>query len=253
MSTIGPVEVSHLWSLAVEEQFYLIWAWAVVALGSIRRILYFSLFGAALALALRLWFIHIQVPDQRFIYLELPTRADTLLLGAATAMLYRDSRLMARIRPVHIRFVGLAASLGFAAISLPYHTFFWAQSPIDTWGFSFTAIASTAVLLLALNPLSWTARILSSPVLRFYGRYSYGLYLIHFAPLSFYKKVLWPAISARIHIVWLAGAISFSLIVVPCTLIAVMSFHFIEQPFLRMKRRYEAPRQTEQELAAQAV
>src|SRR4051812_19455215 len=113
MVSIGPVHTGHLWSLAVEEQFYLAWPWILAMLGTRRRILGFSLYGIGTALALRLLLAALPLADKKFIYLELPTRADTLLLGAVAAMLYRSPQWMTMLKPARIRFVGLAALLGF--------------------------------------------------------------------------------------------------------------------------------------------
>jgi peptidoglycan/LPS O-acetylase OafA/YrhL len=238
--SVGPVQTAHLWSLAVEEQFYLIWPWIVVALGSRRRILRFSIFGSIATLALRLVLIHVVPSSRGFLYIELPTRADSLLIGAAVAMIFRDPELMAKIRLRYVRLAGFAAVAGFLALGLDIHSFFWQIPPINTWGFSLTAIASASLVFLAVTPGSWTSRIFSNSVLRFYGRYSYGLYLIHFAPKFIYDGVFLPAISNRVHPTWLAGIIAFAIVLAASTAVAVLSFHIIEMPFLKMKKYFES-------------
>jgi peptidoglycan/LPS O-acetylase OafA/YrhL len=251
--TVGPVQTGHLWSLAVEEQFYLIWPWIVVALASRRRILKFSIYGSIATLALRLILIHVVPYSSKFLYSELPTRADALLIGAAVAMIFRDPELMAKIRLRYVRLAGLAAVAGFAALGLHTHSFFWQTPPINTWGFSLTALASAALIFVAMVPGSLTSRIFSNAALRFYGRYSYGLYLIHFAPKSFYDDVLLPALSSRIHPAWLAGTIGFAIVLAACTAVAVVSFHVIEMPFLKMKKRFENGSRNESKRKAQEL
>lgn len=237
---VGPTHTGHLWSLAIEEQFYLVWPWIVVALATRGRILRVSLLGAAATLLLRLYLAHLTLPNKDFLYFELPTRADALLLGAAAAMLFRDRAAMAKIRPAYIFLVGAAAAAAFAVMCLKLHSFYWALTPINTWGFTLTSVASAAIVLLAVTHGTRTSRILANPFLRFYGRYSYGLYLFHYAPARYYETVLWPAISSRIHLVWLAGSCYFFLILSVTTVAAVLSFHFIEKPFLRLKNKFES-------------
>lgn len=236
---IGMIETGHLWSLAVEEQFYMVWPWMVILLATRRRILRASLYGCVAALILRLVLARLPFADYGFIYLELPTRADALLMGAALAMLVRDPGFMARLSLSRIRIIGLLAAFGFLAMSLRLHSFFFGLAPIDTWGISLTALASACVLLLSLQPQSWTNRILSHRVLRFYGRYSYGLYLFHFAPAKYLERYLLPNVSAHIQSALIAGIIDLAIVLGASTGLAVLSFHFIEEPFLRMKRRFE--------------
>jgi peptidoglycan/LPS O-acetylase OafA/YrhL len=238
--TVGSVQTGHLWSLAVEEQFYLIWPWIIVSLGSRRRILRFCIYGSIATLALRLILIHVVPASGSFFYIELPTRADSLLIGAAVAMIFRDPELRSKVRLRYVRIAGLAAAAGFLALGLSIHTFFWQTPPISTWGFSLTAIASAALVFLAMTPGTWTSRIFSNSVLRLYGRYSYGLYLIHFAPKYYYDEVFLPAISNRVHPAWLAGTIGFAIVLAASTAAAVLSFHIIEMPFLKMKKRFES-------------
>jgi peptidoglycan/LPS O-acetylase OafA/YrhL len=237
--SIGMIETGHLWSLAVEEQFYMVWPWMVILLASRRRILRACLYGCAAALILRLALVHLPFASYLFIYLELPTRADALLMGAALAMLVRDPGFMARVSLPVVRIAGAAAAMGFLCMSLRLHSFFFGLAPIDTWGMSLTALASSCVLLLALQPQSWTNRMLSHRVLRFYGRYSYGIYLFHLAPAKYLVRFVLPYISAQIRSGLLAGIVYLAVVLAGSTGLAVLSFHFIEEPFLKMKRRFE--------------
>jgi len=205
------------------------------------------------ALALRLVLAQLPFTDLRFLYLELPMRADALLLGAVVAMLYRDPQFMAKLDLRYVRLVGIAALAAFLAMAIHLNSFYFGYAPINTWGLSLTALASAALLLLALTPGTWSNRILSTPMLRFYGRYSYGLYLIHFTVANYCINVLEPAITQQVHAVWLAQLIVFAIVFGGSTVTAVLSFHLIEQPFLKMKRRFDfaaapvlAPRQLDE-------
>jgi peptidoglycan/LPS O-acetylase OafA/YrhL len=236
---IGPVETGHLWSLAVEEQFYLLWPWIVVALGTRKRILVTCIYGSIASLGLRLVLAHAGFHDLKFLYLELPTRADSLLLGGAVAMLYRDPEYSSRVPRHYVKLVGATACSGFLAIAHHIYSFDFWEPLIATWGLSLTAIASSCLLLLALGSGTWTNRILSVPILRFYGRYSYALYLFHYAPRSYYDEVLWPFIFRHLHSLLLTRCVFLCMTLAFSTVLAVISFYVIEQPFLKMKKRFE--------------
>ena len=176
-----PLVTGHIWSLAVEEQFYLLWPWLVTRLKTRRNILLACLSGSLFALALRLILSHTLHRSLWFLYLELPTRADALLLGGAAAMLYRQPGFVTT-HLNKIRLAGAFSALTYLAMCLHTHTFFFVSSPIFTWGYALLALAAISLLLIALPPGSWSGRVLSHRFLRFYGRYSYGLYLFHQLP-----------------------------------------------------------------------
>ena len=236
--SIGPVDTGHLWSLALEEQFYLIWPWIVAWLADRRRILRVCVAGSIAALILRLVLAKTSIPALA-LYLELPTRADALLMGGALAMLWRDPQLKSRIRPKYVRLVGLLAVVGFLAISYRVHSFYFGLLPIKSWGFSLVAIACAALLFLSITQGTWTQRICSLSFFRFFGRYSYGIYLIHYAPHAFIRTRILPALAARTSIAWLSELIVALVVLILSTLLAVLSYHAVEKPFLKLKKLFE--------------
>jgi peptidoglycan/LPS O-acetylase OafA/YrhL len=232
-----PLVTGHLWSLAVEEQFYLIWPWLVTRLKTRRNILIACLSGAVAALALRLLLSHTLTRSLWFLYLELPTRADSLLLGGAAAMLYRQPNFL----PAHlnkVRITGTLAALTYLALCLYAHTFFFASAPVNTWGFTLLALTFACLLLTCLPNASWTGRFLANPFLRFCGRYSYGLYLIQQAPGNYDLLYLRPLFTSHIHSLVLAAILYFLTVLALATALAVLTFHLIEQPFLKLKKRF---------------
>jgi peptidoglycan/LPS O-acetylase OafA/YrhL len=234
---IGPTEVAHVWSLALEEQFYFVWPWLIALLVTRGRIFKACIFGSIAALGLRLLLAHAPLPPTT-LYLELPTRADALLIGAGIAMLVREPRFNIRANLWPIRATGLVAAIAFLIMGHRAHSFSFDNLPIKTWGFSLTAIAAGAALLLSMTEGTWTNRFCSLSVLRFYGRYSYGIYLIHYAPHLFYSSVL-ARIEAHIPQIWLAGTIAFFGMLAVVTPAAMLSFHLVEKPFLRLKTKFQ--------------
>jgi peptidoglycan/LPS O-acetylase OafA/YrhL len=236
--SLSPMPTHHLWSLAVEEQFYLVWPWIVVGLGNTRRILSVCLYGSIAALLLRLVLVA-GVPhlDLLIIYCELPTRADAFLIGAAVAMLVRDRELIAQINLNFVRLLGLMTLTACVAMA-SFHSFSFENPVVATVGYTLTALGSACLILLALAPTTWTARAFSNPVLGFFGRYSYGIYLYHFPPALYYERYLFPAIVQVVHSALAAKILLSMSILAFSTGAAVVSFRIIEKPFLLMKRRF---------------
>jgi peptidoglycan/LPS O-acetylase OafA/YrhL len=79
--------------------------------------------------------------------------------------------------------------------------------------------------------------VCSWKALRFYGKYSYGLYLLHYwFSRPFRAMQYW--IGQHVPIPLVAGFLGFALILLCSTLLAMASFRWIEQPFLRLKGRF---------------
>jgi hypothetical protein len=98
------------------------------------------------------------------------------------------------------------------------------------------------VLAVGLNERHWLARVLGCGFLRFFGRYSYGLYVIHglIAPALVTALPVAAFIDALGSAGW--GGLACALArIVPCVALSLVSWHLLEVPFLRLKRHFEYP------------
>jgi peptidoglycan/LPS O-acetylase OafA/YrhL len=217
-----PVRITHLWSLSVEEQFYMLWPWLMRKLQIPRNILAFCAAVGVGSLAFRIAF-------PVWAYASLPARMDDLALGAALAILVRSDL---RKRCERLAFPLFAASVaGMVLICAIRHTDEHGDRLICTLGFTVIAVAYGSLLLLSLGPLSG---FFSLPVLRIFGKYSYGMYLYHF-PLTAVFERLKPFV-ARFPL----GALAYVAVCLVANLaIAALSFHLFEQPLLKLKKRFE--------------
>jgi peptidoglycan/LPS O-acetylase OafA/YrhL len=200
-----PSLLQHLWSLAVEEQFYLIWP-PILALGlwigatrlRPRRVLRIALFGA-LASAIAMALLYAPGVDPSRIYYGTDTRATGLLCGAALALLWspgeknrpleaRHHRLKLAGRGRFRRRWGWTAPLlldvlGFAALGgLVWFCLYLGefQPFLYMGGFALVGLATTATIMAVVHPHTLIgARLLGSVPLRWIGVRSYGIYLWH--------------------------------------------------------------------------
>lgn len=200
-----PSLLQHLWSLAVEEQFYLIWP-PILALGLCigatrlrrRRVLTVVIFGAV-ASAMAMALLYVPGVDPSRIYYGTDTRATGLLCGAALAFLwspgdkYRPSEarhhrlgLPGRSRfrrrwgwtaPLLLDIVGFAALGALVWFCVNLGEF---QPFLYSGGFALVGIATTATIMAVVHPHSVIgSRFLGSAPLRWVGVRSYGIYLWH--------------------------------------------------------------------------
>ena len=240
-----PSPLLHLWSLAVEEQFYLVWPLVVIItlrFGSRRLLLAVAMAGAAASTAL-ISVLSVRGVDANRLYYGTDTRATAVLVGAALA-LAAPTLVRAAARPrarLAILATGLVAATSLALIMT--HT-----GGQDAWlyrgGFLAVALGVGAVIGASVAaPTSPFARLLACPPLPYLGRISYGLYLWH------WPVTLWLTHSRT----ELSGPALLGVRLAVTLACAMSSWHFLEQPILRGTLRVPAPRITAPAVLAAAA
>lgn len=230
---LGPtLQLAHTWSLSLEEQFYFCWPWLLLFL--LRRNSRASLFcwvalGAAISVAVR---VLLFAGDSRVTYdnldrlmVGLDTRADSLLLGALVAI-----AATANLLPVCPASRGRIAWL--ALLSGPAMLCLGVFRPLSPWmvcaGWLLaSALAAVIILHLVVNATSPVHRLLENSLLVFIGRISYSLYVWHFPIAKVMERY---QMAPPIHY-WPYWLVIFT--------VALASYYFIEQPCLRLKRRFQ--------------
>jgi len=230
LGTLGPLNIFHLWSLSVEEQFYLLWPWLVGGNLTRRTLQRICLAGLIAAPLLRFSMLHEHV-NPWWIYQSLPTRMDSLFAGALLALLPRPSLRTARM-------TGGAAVMAYGGLTWWGHSLFFLSRQIQGFGYSALALLFASMLVMSLYPVTVVSRVCSWSVLRFYGKYSYGIYLWHYL-FSEQFGLLQGWVQRQIPISFIASVAGFGLILLCSTAIAVVSYSVIEKPFLRLKKRFE--------------
>jgi len=199
-----PTGLSHLWSLAEEEQFYLVWPCLLLLFERSRRPLVWMLGLVVAAASWRFWMIAHGASMNR-LYRAPDTHAEGLLLGCALAFVkragYRGKEWHGKLG---VALLAPAAILGIWKVLLP------------------VVEAGSALMLLAATAETELARMLSVRPLVWLGKRSYSLYVWHF-------PILW-AFGHYGALPCVAGAVA----------VAALSYRYVEQPFRRRREHHVA-------------
>jgi peptidoglycan/LPS O-acetylase OafA/YrhL len=213
----SPSLLSHLWSLAVEEQFYIVWPLllvpGLVLLGR-KRLPMLIIVGIA-ASAMLMWLLYNPYGDPSRVYYGTDTRAFLLLMGILLALVWPAIERLHRALPL-LELLGIAALVGSVLLFRQMHDF----NPTLYRGGDLAAAFCFVVLIAAVaHPKTGIGNALGVAPLRWVGERSYGIYLWH-----------WPII------VLLAGVNTrpgFGIVVAEAAIVlalATLSYRFVEQP-----------------------
>lgn len=222
---IGPLGVT--WSLAVEEQFYLVWPVMVRYLSRAR------LRGVCLAVIAASPLVRFFLATESVnLYTNVFCRLDGLMWGAFVAAVIREPAF----QPTRYRTLAWGALI--VALPLAVAT----DGRGVQWSvYSLSVLASAGLVYLALfSTARWLQRILNSRALIFTGTISYGLYLLHKIPFDTVMKGRSVSHPNIMFVVLMAATY----------MLATCSWYLFERPFLRLKYLFEVPRRaTHQESA----
>jgi peptidoglycan/LPS O-acetylase OafA/YrhL len=229
-------QLGHYWSLAIEEQFYLIWPFFVFSLGraALMRFCLISMIAAGL--------LRFVVGTQGIsAFMLTPCRIDTLLVGAMLALAARGP-----LGLVEWSRRALLVALAALAVGLPICLTMRGSGSawLQVVKYPLIACLYGAVLVIGVcaPPKSWADRLLSIRLLNRLGKYSYGIYIYH-PPII--HAISWIAALAMANS-WLPAGhpglilgIKIALIGGGSYAIAWASWHGFEKPFLSLKRYFE--------------
>jgi peptidoglycan/LPS O-acetylase OafA/YrhL len=244
------VSLTHFWSLAVEEQFYIIWPMIVLRArdeSTLLKVCAGSILGGFVLRCLLLWLVPYHA--QEWSYGELPTHSDGLICGAVAAVLVRRTELPTLILRTRLPFV--LSFLCIVWMAVHYDGFGYHEAGMTAFVYPVLAVFFTCVLLRTIQSgtlFHWFGR---TRFLRFFGKYSYGMYVYHvlFFPLA--SKMLRPA-QRLMHSQVLGGLLYVFVVLALTCVVSVLSFQLYERPWLRLKSRfsYSKPRNSASKLAA---
>jgi peptidoglycan/LPS O-acetylase OafA/YrhL len=219
---------THLWSLAVEEQFYLFWPLVLAVVLVVFRMRPWVLGVLAMAGAAfsTWWAWHLYDPYELpwRIYYGTDTRAVGLFVGIVGAILLPPSRLKpvgSWIGRMGLEVIGLAALAGVLWCMFTLNEF---ESPLYQGGFLLLAIPSLVLIITAAHPSTFMGRFWGLPILVWIGARSYGMYLWHWPVLMLTR----PGVDVPI-----SGAPLVAIQVILVVVISALSYTYVEQPIRR--------------------
>ncbi|MGC1871008.1 MAG: acyltransferase [Acidobacteriaceae bacterium] len=230
------VNLTHTWSLAVEEQFYLVWPMVILLVPNRRNLIKVCCGLIAFGFVLRAGLL-LAVPGAsiEWCYGELPTHADGLLCGAILAVLIRSIPLQELVR--RSRWIVALAFAGLAALAVINGGFNYHTRSMTLFVYPLLAVFFSGILLRTLQPGTLFHGVGDWRVLRFFGKYSYGMYIYHqiLSPFTFhYLGVL----QRQLHSVVLGGLAYVALALAGTTVVSVLSYQLYEKKFLKLKSRF---------------
>jgi peptidoglycan/LPS O-acetylase OafA/YrhL len=223
----GPSSFRSLWSLAVEEQVYLILPFLVLRVAPTRRLAWAFVIAFALAIACRFALFVADAPPIAA-YVLAPARMDAFAVGGLLAIWLPNARAQLRRAAPFVALLSGAVLLVVAVGSYGLDAF---QPEMRTWGYSVTAVFWGGLLALVLTSDAW-AGALGNPLLRRFGLYSYAIFLFHY--------VLWEVVEAD----WLAKAgngflsqlLAWTFMAALCLAGGWLSWVLVERRVLALKR-----------------
>jgi len=228
-----PSPLNHLWSLGVEEQFYIVWP--LLLLVGVRfvhersappgvrpRLAAVTLVLAGASAAEMALLYHPSLDPSR-LYFGTDTRAFELLAGAALAMVWPSARLKSNVTLGRRRLLDLAGTVGLVAVGV----LVWRTDEYSPFlyrgGFVLLSLATVLALVALVHPACRLGRVLGVGPLRWIGERSYGIYLWHVPILV----LTTPAAAHRTDLLRAALQVTATLCV------AALSWRFVEQPIRR--------------------
>lgn len=217
--------LKHLWSLAIEEQFYLVFPIVLLSLLSfIRRLKSIRIIFLILLVISMIAMMVLYVPNENVarVYFGTDTRIQTLLMGVLLALVWPPFQLKAKVNRQMRTMIDTAGVVGLAILFICFKFVSETNSILYYGGFFLISTVTLLVIASSVHPSGYFAKFLGNKVFTFIGSRSYSLYLWHYP------------IIVLIHHQFVQGQIPPLVYVVEILLMVFMaefSYKFIEQPF----------------------
>ena len=218
-----PSSVAPLWSVSLEEQFYLCWP-IVVRFISIRHLARVALAMIAASLIARTILTSAHMPLA--IWNFTVSRLDPIATGILLAMWMRARPAFDVARPIR----PVLAGCGFGCFLLVTLVWRLDQSTMGLAWLGYPLISVGALLLLVAAKRAEGKSILANPALVYLGRISYGLYVFHVFALGVAARI-----ADRLGLRQVASGLIALIVTVA---LAACSYHLLEKPFLHLKQRF---------------
>jgi peptidoglycan/LPS O-acetylase OafA/YrhL len=221
-----PSMVQHLWSLAVEEQFYLVWPLLFVGGMKLfgRKRFPMVIVGGVVASVVLMWLLYVPGGDPSRVYYGTDTRASGILVGCALAFVWAPWRLRSNVRTGARVVLNVSGAVAIVALlQMLFRT-----DEFSSWlyrgGFLRLDIVTAIVIAVIVHPAAALGRVVGIRPLRWVGLRSYGIYLWHWPVFQLTR----PEVDVPMD-----GAPLFALRVAITLALAEASYRLVELPIRR--------------------
>jgi peptidoglycan/LPS O-acetylase OafA/YrhL len=236
-----PAFLSVTWSLAIEEQFYLIWP-AVVYHTRRETLIKIGLGIILISLLYRIQAVLFWQSAEyvaNFFYFDTLTRFSEIIFGAVLAALFIDPDWRARIRlfSLPIFLVSFSAYAALCIYLFPGLIPYYSNIPLTLWSYTLVPLFSTSLIgiLVTGSETNLIRRFFQNKILVFFGKYSYSMYLLHM-PVAL--LLLNPMYDTHLR-GWKMYFAYIVLAYVITALGALFTWHFLEKHMLNLKKYFE--------------
>jgi peptidoglycan/LPS O-acetylase OafA/YrhL len=221
-----PSPIGHLWSLAIEEQFYLLWPLLVIGLSRFfsptrGKFVLLTLAGAILSFVAMV-LLYEPGTDPSRVYYGTDTRAFGLLIGASLAFIWPSSKLAEPNLRKHRLWIDMTGVIGLLIVIYMFIRTGEYDQSLYTGGMLILSFVSSFVIAAAASPSSLVSKILGWNALRWIGKRSYSIYLWHY-PVIVITNPTSPTTDTNYFLLMIQLTLSIGL--------AAWSYSFIETPF----------------------
>lgn len=229
---------NHFWSLAVEEHFYLVWP-LVIFFCSRRAAITVCIAAIVLSLATRAAWLYSGGNDVAAQVFTL-FRVDALALGGLLAFVARSPHGLKKLRPWAIA----ACVVIFASMLPPIQL----HKRIPALRETLYAFLCAGVLILAVIPVAniWWTRLWNARALRFFGKYSYGMYVVqNFLKAALPPELVIASVATVVGSIFWSRCVYLGAMSLATILAALLSWNLLEKHFLRLKHYFEPKKGTD--------
>lgn len=229
------------WSLAIEEQFYILWPFLVYYLNT-RQLIKFSIWAISISFFARvvgvIFFADIHSVSHFFYYNSF-TRFEQIIIGALLALLFTFPDMREKIRrfsiPVFVVFFSIFVMLCLLSLpGLPNPG--RASIPLTVGGYTVVGLFSAALIGVFIThpPSSLLRRFFQNPILVAMGKYSYSMYLFHVPVALILMEIFWQADmrGGRVYVLYIGSTFLVTVI------IALLTWNLLEKHMLDLKKYF---------------
>lgn len=227
--------LSHFWSLAIEEQFYLFWPLLIYFIRNLQLLkkIILGLVVAAIVIRVNIW---LNGEHLEAYYCNTLTRMDSLLMGCLLAVHLKQGRTVS-MKFIHLAFISFSAVV-VSSLFL-YGNVNQKNLLFASVGYTGTACFFTALLYLLVKNESLLLPLTKKlQPIRYIGKISFGIYVYHLPIYLLLNYFIFKYLANNENLFYTQSTFISSLSIILTVLASSLSFYLLEKPILNLKRRF---------------